>query len=99
MEGELCQRFRESTLDAVLVVRPKEIREEKEEVVTGGFCVPPPGYYNFRPYWNMAYMDVYSTTSYGRKKHGRPRRVQHYNSKDEKLLWSGESDIMLEKSF
>jgi hypothetical protein len=44
MEGELRQRIRESSLDAVLVVRPKEVRKESEEVVTGGFHVPPPGY-------------------------------------------------------
>ena len=47
MEGELRTRIRESTLDAVLVVRPKEVRQESQEVVTGGFYVPPPGYYAF----------------------------------------------------
>jgi hypothetical protein len=47
MEGELRQRIREGTLDAVLVVRPKEVRQESEEVVTGGFYVPAPGYYAF----------------------------------------------------
>jgi hypothetical protein len=40
---ELRQRIREGTLDAVLVVRPKEVRQEPEEVVTGGFYLPPPG--------------------------------------------------------
>jgi hypothetical protein len=67
MEGELRQRIRESALDAVLVVRPKEVRKESEEIVAGGFYVPPPGYYNFWPYWNLAYRDVYSTTSYIRR--------------------------------
>jgi hypothetical protein len=47
MEGELRQRIREGTLDAVLVVRPKEVRQEPEEVVTGGLYVPPSGYYAF----------------------------------------------------
>jgi hypothetical protein len=47
MEGELRQRIREGTLDAVLVVHPKEVRQESEEVVTGGLYVPPPGYYAF----------------------------------------------------
>jgi len=54
MEGELRQRIRESALDAVLVVRPKKVRKESEEVVSGGFYVPPPGYYNFWPSWNLA---------------------------------------------
>lgn len=35
MEGEAKQRIKESTLDGVLVVRPKEARRETEEVVTG----------------------------------------------------------------
>jgi hypothetical protein len=47
MEGELRQRIREGTLDAVLVVRLKEVRQELEEVATGGFYVPAPGYYAF----------------------------------------------------
>ena len=98
MEGELRQRIRESTLDAVLVVRPKEVRQEKEEVVSGGFYVPPPGYYNFWPYWNLAYMDAY-TTSYIKENTVIRAECNIYNTKDEKLIWSGESDTMLEKSF
>jgi len=99
MEGELRQRIRESTMDAVLVVRPKEVRKESEEVVSGGFYVPPPGYYNFWPYWNLAYRDVYSTTSYIKENTIIRAECNIYNSKDEKLIWSGESDTMLEKSF
>ena len=38
MEGEAKKRIKESTLDGVLVVRPKEARQESEEVVTGGVC-------------------------------------------------------------
>jgi len=98
MEGELRQRIRESTLDAVLVVRPKEVRQESEEVVTGGFYVPPPGYYNFWPYWNLAYTSVY-TTSYIKQNAVIRAECNIYNVKDEKLIWSGESDTMLEKSF
>ena len=99
MEGELRQRIRESTLDAVLVVRPKEIRKESEEVVSGGFYVPPPGYYNFWPYWNLAYGSIYSTTSYIKENTIIHAECNVYSSKDEKLIWSGESDTMLEKSF
>jgi hypothetical protein len=98
MEGELRQRIRESTLDAVLVVRPKEVRQESEEVVTGGFYVPPPGYYTFWPYWNLAYTSVY-TTSYIKQNTVIRAECNIYNVKDEKLIWSGESDTMLEKSF
>jgi hypothetical protein len=64
MEGELKQRIKLSSLDGVLVVRPKATRRESEEVVMGGIYVPPPGYYTFWPYWNMAYGTFYPTTSY-----------------------------------
>jgi hypothetical protein len=47
LQVSLRQRIREGTLDAVLVVRPKEVRQQPEEVVTGGFYVPPFGYYAF----------------------------------------------------
>ena len=53
-----CHPKRSEGSAAVLVVRPKEVRQESEEVVTGGFYVPPPGYYNFWPYWNLAYTSV-----------------------------------------
>jgi hypothetical protein len=99
IEGELRQRIRESTLDAVLVVRPKEVRQESQEVVTGGFYVPPPGYYTFWPYWNLAYTSVYSTTSYIKQNTVIRAECNIYNVKNEKLIWSGESDTMLEKSF
>ena len=83
----------------MLVVRPKEVRQESQEVVTGGFYVPPPGYYTFWPYWNLAYTSVYSTTSYIKQNTVIPAECNIYNVKDEKLIWSGESDTMLEKSF
>ena len=98
MEGELRERIRESTLDAVLVVRPKEVRQESEEVVTGGFYMSPPGYYTFWPYWNMAYASVYTTSYIKHNPVIRPE-CNIYHLKDEKLIWSGESDTMLEKSF
>jgi len=99
MEGELRTRIRESTLDAVLVVRPKEVRQESQEVVTGGFYVPPPGYYTFWPYWNLAYASVYSTTSHIKQNTVIRAECNIYNVKDEKLIWSGESDTVLEKNF
>jgi hypothetical protein len=60
--------------------------------------VPPPGYYNFWPHWNLAYR-VYSTTPYINENTVIRAECNIYNSKDEKLIWSGESDTMLEKSF
>src|SRR5258708_16333201 len=64
MEGELKQRIKESSLDSVLVVRPKAMRKETAEIVTSGSYLPPPGYYTFWPYWHMAYGGFDSTISY-----------------------------------
>ena len=99
MEGELKQRIKESTLDAVLVIRPKDIRKETEEVITGGIYVPPPGYYNFWPYWNMAYGNFYPTSSVTQQNIVVRAEFNLYNTKDEKLLWSGETDTIYSKDF
>jgi hypothetical protein len=99
MEGELKQRIKESSLDSVLVVRPKAVRTETEEVVTGGIYVPPPGYYTFWPYWNMAYGDFYPTSSYTKENIIVRVEFNLYNTKDEKLIWSGESDTVYSKDF
>ena len=99
MEGELKQRIKESSLDGVLVVRPKAARRESEEVVTGGIYVPPPGYYTFWPYWNMAYGTFYPTTSYTKENTVVRVEVNLYNTKDEKLIWSGETDTVYSKDF
>jgi len=99
MEGELKQRIKESSLDSVLVIRPKAVRKETEEVVTGGIYVPPPGYYAFWPYWNMAYGDFYPTSSYLKENIIVRVEFNLYNTKDEKLIWSGESDTVYSKDF
>jgi hypothetical protein len=99
MEGELKQRIKESSLDSVLVVRPKAVRKETEEVVTGGTYLPPPGYYTFWPYWNMAYHDVYSTSSYTKENVIVRVEFNLYSTKDEKLVWSGESDTVYSENF
>lgn len=49
--------------------------------------------------WNLAYASVYSTTSYIKQNTVIRAECNIYNVKDEKLIWSGESDTMLEKSF
>jgi hypothetical protein len=99
MEGELKQRIKESVLDGVLVVRPKAVRKESEEVVTGGIYVPPPGYYSFYPYWNMAYGSFYPTSSYTKENIIVRVEFNLYDVKDEKLVWNGESDTVYSKDF
>jgi|SRR5271169_5771949 len=99
MEGELKQRIKESSLDSVLVVRPKAVRKETQEVVTGGIYVPPPGYYTFWPYWNMAYGDFYPTSSYTKENIIVRVEFNLYSTKDEKLVWSGETDTIYSKDF
>ncbi len=99
MEGELKQRIKESSLDSVLVVRPKAVRTETEEVVTGGIYMPPPGYYTFWPYWNMAYGGLYPASSYTKENVMVRVEFNLYSTKDEKLVWSGESDTVYEKNF
>jgi len=99
MEGELKQRIKESSLDSVLVIRPKNVRKETEEVITGGVWVPPPGYYTFWPYWNMAYGDFYPTSSYTKENIVVRVEVNLYSTKDEKLVWSGETDTVYSKDF
>jgi len=99
MEGELKQRIKESSLDSVLVVRPKAVRQESKEVVTGGIYVPPPGYYNFWPYWNMAYGSFYPTSSYTQENIVVRVEFNLYSTKDEKLVWSGETDTVYSKDF
>jgi len=99
MEGELKQRIKESSLDSVLVVRPKAVRKESQQVVTGGVYVPPPGYYAFWPYWNMAYGDFYPTRTTTKENIIVRVEFNLYSTKDEKLIWSGESDTVYSKDF
>jgi hypothetical protein len=99
MEGELKQRIKESSLDSVLVVRPKAVRKESQEVITGGIYVPPPGYYTFWPYWNMAYGDFYPTSSYTRENIIVRVEFNLYSTKDERLVWSGETDTIYSNDF
>lgn len=100
LEGELRQRIKEEpTLDAVLVIRPKAVRKETEEVITGGFYVPPPGYYTFWPYWSMASGQFYPTSSYMKENTMVRAEFNLYSTKDEKLIWSGETDTVYSKDF
>ena len=99
MEGELKQRIKESSLDSVLVIRPKAVRKETQEVVTGGIYLPPAGYYTFWPYWNMAYGGFYPSSSYTKENIIVRVEFNLYSTKDEKLVWSGESDTVYSENF
>jgi len=98
-DGELKERIKKDGYDAVLVVRPRATRKETEEIVTGAVYVPPPGYYNFWPYWHAAYADVYVTNSYLKENIIVRAEFNLYNTKDEQLLWNGESDTVYSKDF
>jgi len=101
MEGELKQRIKESGYDAVLVIRPIAFRKETKEVATGiaGSYVPPAPYYSFWPYWNMAYAQIDATASYLKEETIVEAEFNLYNTADEKLLWSGETDTVYSKDF
>jgi hypothetical protein len=99
MEGELKQRIKESDLDAVLVIRPKAMRQETKKAVTGNFYMPPPGYYNFWPYWNSVYGQFSTTNSSVEEQTIVSAEFNLYSTKDEKLLWSGETDTVYSKDF
>lgn len=99
MEGELKQRIQESSLDSVLVIRPKSVRTETQEVVTSGIYTPPPGYYTFWPYWNTVYSGFYPTSSYTKENVVVRVEFNLYSTKDEKLIWSGETDTIYSTDF
>jgi hypothetical protein len=102
MEGELKERIKEGDYDGVLVIRPKNMRTESKEVVTslaGPLYVPPAAYSNFWPYWNMAWGNAYATSSYVKEDTYVSTEFNLYNLKDEKLLWSGETDTVYTKDF
>jgi hypothetical protein len=98
MEGELKQQIKESDWDGVLVIRPKAVRQETKEVVTSSSYMPPPGYSTFWPYWNMTYSQ-FSATSYMEENTIVSAEFNLYYTKDEKLLWSGETDTVYSKNF
>ena len=99
MEGELKQRIKESSLDSVLVLRPKAVSRETQPAGTSGIYAPPPGSYTFWPYWKVAYGD-FSPTGDSTKENIIVRlEFNLYSTRDEKLIWSGESDTLYSKDF
>jgi len=101
-EGELKEHIKQGDFDAVLVIEPLSERIETEEVKTshaGPSWVPPPGYYSFWPYWHMAWSQALTTSSYFKENSVVSAQFNLYTTKDEKLLWSGETDTVYSKDF
>jgi hypothetical protein len=101
-EGELKEHIKQGDFDAVLVIRPLSTRTETEEVVTsyaGPYYVPPPAYYSLWPYWHMAWSQPIATNSYFKESTVVKAQFNLYNTQDEKLLWSGETDTVYTKDF
>ena len=99
MEGELKQRIKESSLDSVLVVRPKAVRKETEAVVTHGVYLPSPGSNAFWPYWNTAYGEFHPAATTTKENIIVRMEFNLYSTKDGKLVWSGESNTLHSKDF
>jgi hypothetical protein len=99
MEGELKQRIKEGGYDAVLVIRPKAFRKETQEVGTKSVYMPPPFYQNLWPYWDMAFKQYSAKGSYLKENTMVSAEFNLYNTKDEALLWSGETDTVYSENF
>jgi hypothetical protein len=99
MEGELKQRIKEADYDAVLVIRPKAFRKETQEVGTKSVYMPPPFYQNLWPYWDMAFKQFSAKGSYLKENTMVSAEFNLYHTKDETLLWSGETDTVYSDDF
>jgi hypothetical protein len=99
MEGELKQRIKEADYDAVLVIRPKAFRKEMQEVGTKSIYMPPPMYQSFWPYWDMAFKQYSAKGSYLKENTIVRSEFNLYRTKDETLLWNGETDTVHSKNF
>jgi len=101
-EGELEEHIKQGDFDAVLVIRPISERIETEEVTAsfaGPYYVPPPGYYHLWPYYHLAWSQANLTNSYFKENTVVHAQFNLYKTKDEKLLWSGETDTVYSKDF
>lgn len=101
-EAEIRKWIIEGDFDGVLVIRPKAMRKETTEVVTGAvvsYYMPPAPYYTFWPYWNMAWSQVHTTSSYLKEDTIVTAEFNLYNIKDEKLIWSGVTETLYSKDF
>jgi hypothetical protein len=100
-EAELKEHIKKGDFDGVLLIRPLNKRVETREVVTGApgyHFIPPPGYAQFWPYWNMAWKQANTTSQFKERTIVRTE-FNLYSTLDEKLLWSGETDTVYSKDF
>lgn len=98
MERELKQRISESSLDSVLVIRPNAVAQNENAFRKAAY-VPPPGSFTFWPYWNATYGDFYPANSSNNGNTVVRMEFNLYSTKDERLVWSGESDAFHSKDF
>ena len=99
MEGELKQRIKEAGYDAVLLIRSKAFRKETEEVGTKSIYMPPTAYQSLWPYWDMAFKQYSEKGSYLKENIIVSAEFNLYRTKDEALLWSGETDTVYSENF
>jgi hypothetical protein len=99
MEGELKQRIKEASYDAVLVIRPKAFRKETVEVGTKTIYIPPTTYQSLWPYWDMAFKQFSAKGSYLKENTIVSAEFNLYRTNDEALLWSGETDTVYSENF
>jgi hypothetical protein len=102
LEDELKQRIKEGDFDAILVIRPKAMRKESKEVRSSlsiPSYMPPTAYYNFWPYWHGAWVQAYQSGSTVKEYTYVSTEFNLYNTRDEKLLWSGETESAYSKDF
>ena len=99
MEGELKQRIKESSLDSILVIRAKAALKETDARATSVAYAPPSSYSNFWPFWNMAYGDPGPVSPDARENSLVRVEFNLFSTKDEKLVWSGETGVLKCKDF
>lgn len=102
-EAELRKWIIDGDFDGALVIRPKAMRTETQEVVTSAiattYYAPPAPYYNFYPYMHMAWGQVYPISSYTKEDIIVSAEFNLYNTKNEKLIWNGETETLYTKDF
>jgi len=100
MEGELKERSKKNDFDGVLVIMPKAMRNETKEVATASpapfMCLLRPTPISGRTGTWLG--NLYATSPYV-KDTCVGTEFNLYNLKDEKLLWSGETDTVYTKDF
>jgi hypothetical protein len=102
-EAEIRKWILDGDFDGALVIHPVAAHTETEEVVTSAiattYYAPPAPYYNFYPYMHMAWGQVYPISSYTKEHTIVSAEFNLYNTKNEKLIWNGETETRYTKDF